>query len=112
MTAAIAAITFSCRDPGKVADFWAQALDLEVAATGGEESAAVLARIPIFFRRARPDAPTGSDVHLDLSTEDLDAEAARLRALGATEVHRNRWHSTESITFVDVEGHQFDLVAD
>lgn len=112
MTADIAAITFSCRDPRKVAEFWAHTLGREVAATAGEGSAAVLAHIPIFFRRAESDTAIGSDLHLDLSTEDLDAEATRLRGLGATEVRRDRWHSTESITFVDVEGNQFDLVAD
>ena len=95
-----------------MAEFWAHALGREVAATAGEESAAVLVHIPIFFRRAEPAAALANDLHLDLSTEDLDAEATRLRGLGATEVRRNRWHSTESITFVDIEGNQFDLVAD
>lgn len=112
MTADIAAITFSCREPRKVAAFWAQILGREVAATAGEESAAVLADIPIFFRRGESDTAIGSDLHIDLSTEDLDAEATRLLGLGATEVRRNRWHATESITFVDIEGNQFDLVAD
>ena len=112
MAADIAAITFACRDPRKVAEFWAHALGREVAATAGEESAAVLARVPMFFRRAESDKTIGSDLHLDLKTEDLAAEASRLRGLGATEVRRNQWHSTESITFVDIEGNKFDLVAD
>jgi catechol-2,3-dioxygenase len=112
MTADIAAVTFSCRDPRKLAEFWAHTLGREVAATAGGQSAAVLAHIPLFFRLAEPARSIGNDLHLDLSTEDLDAEATRLRGLGATEVRRNRWHSTESITFVDIEGNQFDLVAD
>jgi catechol-2,3-dioxygenase len=112
MTADIAAVTFSCRDPRKLAEFWAHTLGREVAATAGGQSAAVLAHIPLFFSLAEPARSIGNDLHLDLSTEDLDAEATRLRGLGATEVRRNRWHSTESITFVDIEGNQFDLVAD
>ncbi|MDF1603208.1 VOC family protein [Nocardioides sp. YIM 152315] len=112
MTADIAAIVFSCREPRRVAEFWAHVLGRDVAATAGEESAAVLAQIPLFFRRAEAGSTNAGGVHLDLSTEDLDAEAARLRGLGATEVRRNQWHSTESVTFVDIEGNQFDLIAD
>ena len=110
MTVEIAAITFSCRAPRRVAEFWAHVLGREVAATAGEESAAVLAHVPMFFRRADPSVAIGSDIHLDLSAQDLDAEAARLRELGATEIRRDEWHSTESITFVDIEGNRFDLV--
>lgn len=108
----IAAITFSCQDPGKVADFWAQALGHNVAARAESGSAAILAAIPMYFRQAEADATGGSSIHLDLSTDDLEADATRLRKLGATEVRRNRWHSTESITFLDIEGNQFDLIAE
>ena len=111
MTTDIAAITFSCEDPRKVASFWAGALGREVAAQGGSESVAILAWVPLYFRRSEP-APAGTKIHLDLSTENLEAEAQRLAQLGAVEVRRNEWHSTQSITFVDVEGNQFDLIAE
>lgn len=112
MVSEVAAVTFSCQDPRKVAEFWAEVLDRDVAATAGSESAAVLATVPMFFRRSATGVPEANALHLDLSTDDLDAEAARLRELGATEVRRNRWHSTASITFLDIEGNQFDLVAE
>jgi hypothetical protein len=50
--------------------------------------------------------------HLPLHRPDLDAEAERLRQPGATEVRRNQWHSTESIILRDIEGNEFDLVAE
>lgn len=111
MTTEIAAITFSCQDPGKVAEFWAHALGRHIAATADSGSAAILGAIPLYFRRAESETTVENDIHLDLSTDDLDGDATRLRELGATEVRRNQWHSTESITFLDVEGNQFDLIA-
>jgi hypothetical protein len=112
MTVNIAAITFTCVDPHEVAAFWAKALGKSVAATASSGSAAVIADVPLFFRRGERTGQTGTRTHLDLSTMDLDVEADRLRDLGATEVRRNRWHSTESITFRDIEGNEFDLVAE
>lgn len=112
MTTDIAAITFSCHEPRKVAEFWAHAVGRDVAATSSSGSAAILAHIPLYFRQADPEAPVENNIHLDLSTDDLNADAARLRELGATEVRRNQWHSTESITFLDIEGNRFDLIAE
>ena len=112
MTINIAAVTFTCADPHAVADFWAEVLGRSVAATADSGSAAVLADVPLFFRRGEALAEPANRVHLDLSTEDLEAEADRLCGLGATEVRRHRWHSTESISLRDIEGNEFDLVAD
>jgi catechol-2,3-dioxygenase len=112
MTTDIAAITFSCQDPRKVAEFWAHTLGRHVAATADSGSAAILAAIPLYFRRSESQTAVVNNIHLDLSTDGLDAEATRLRELGATEVRRNQWHSTESITFLDIEGNQFDLIAE
>jgi catechol-2,3-dioxygenase len=108
----VAAITFSCHDPRKVAEFWASALGRKVAATADSGSAAVLADVPLYFRRSETRGTVANTIHLDLSTDDLDGDAARLRELGATEVRRSQWHSTESITFLDIEGNQFDLIAE
>jgi predicted enzyme related to lactoylglutathione lyase len=112
MTTDIAAITFSCHDPRKVAEFWAHAVGHDVAATASSGSAAILANLPLYFQQASHDAAVANNIHIDLSTDDLDADAARLRELGATEVERTQWHSTESITFLDIEGNRFDLIAE
>ena len=112
MTIELSAMTFNCRDPHKVSVFWARALCLHIAATSDSGSASILAAIPLYFRRSGSETPVANNVHLDLSTNDLDADATRLRELGATELRRNQWHSTESITFLDVEGNQFDLIAE
>ena len=112
MTTHIAAITFGCQDPHKMAEFWSHALGRNIAATASSGSAAVLADVPLYFRRSEPETPTENNLHLDLSSDDLDADAERLRELGAAEVRRKQWHSTESITFLDIEGNEFDLIAE
>ena len=112
MTTEIAAVTFSCQDPRKMAEFWAQVVGRNVAATASSGSAAILGTVPLYFRQSEPGASVQNNIHLDLSTDDFDADATRLRELGATEVRRNQWHSTESITFLDIEGNQFDLIAE
>lgn len=112
MTTHIAAITFSCQDPHKMAEFWAHVLGRNIAATASSGSAAILSDVPLYFRRSEPEKAVGDNIHLDVSSDDLDADAARLRELGAAEVRRKQWHSTESITFLDIEGNEFDLIAE
>jgi hypothetical protein len=112
MTTNLGAITFSCQHPHKVAEFWAHALGRHIAATADSGSAAILAVIPLYFRRSTSETTVENYIHLDLTTDDLDADATRLRELGATGVRRDEWHSTKSITFLDVEGNQFDLIAE
>ncbi|MDF1604087.1 VOC family protein [Nocardioides sp. YIM 152315] len=110
MAVNIAAITFTCVDPHEAAS-WAEALRKSVAATVSPGSAAVIAAVPLLFRRGERTGHTGNRTHPDRTTMDFDAEADRLRDLGATEVRRNRWHSTGPINFRDIEGDEFDLVA-
>src|SRR5262249_15908145 len=81
-------ITFTCADPGRLADFWAAALGYTERRDGEDE---VLLAPPdwgfprLSFQRGEPDAAADTDpVHLDLTAEDMEAEVARLLALGAT----------------------------
>jgi glyoxalase superfamily protein len=55
----------------------------------------------LFQEVDEPDGPVRA--HLDLGTDDLDADVRRLRALGATDVRPGRgWH-----VFLDPSGHPF-----
>jgi len=112
MTTDIAAITFNCQDPWRVAEFWAHVLGRNFAATTRLGPAAILTDIPLYFRRSESGTTLENHIHLDLSPDDLDADATLLRELGATEVRQNQWHSTVSITFLDIEGNKFDLIAE
>jgi predicted enzyme related to lactoylglutathione lyase len=102
-------ITFACGEPGKLAKFWREALGyehLEVPpevqeqvdkgiAAGELDPTGWAMLVPpdghgprVLFQR-RPKTPTESiPIHLDLNSEDPEAEAERLVELGATLVER------------------------
>ena len=111
MTITIYATSFDALDAAAVASFWAQALGRDVSPGATRESASVAPRqgsseMPILFHGVPEDKTVKNRLHLDLLTDDFDAELARLRALGATEVATfPRW-----TTLADPEGNEFDLV--
>lgn len=92
------------------ADFWSQALGLPIVDPdeAGNGRYAQLADGPgsLHIEVQRVEHP--SRVHLDIETDDIPAEVARLTALGAKEVsrpHGGRWVVMEAPT-----GHRFCVV--
>ena len=97
-------IVFDCGHPASLARFWASVLDgYEVAPyddeeiarlqslgfSGPEEDPGVIVQgppgSPRFYCQLVPEGKTAKNrAHLDLSTDDLDSEVARLESLGAT----------------------------
>ncbi|MFG3704531.1 VOC family protein [Micromonospora sp. NPDC047670] len=60
--------------------------------------------------QAVPEPPAGKNrLHLDLVTDDLAGEVARIRALGATEVQR--FDDGGWVVLADRDGNQFCVVA-
>jgi predicted enzyme related to lactoylglutathione lyase len=101
--ASIGNITFACQDPGTLAEFWAAAVGYEleeappglleaIEAEDGNVNAAAAAVDPagrgprLFFREMPRSSPEHIPIHLDLDTEDREAEVERLIELGATVV--------------------------
>lgn len=93
----------------EAAAFWSRALDLPVADPdeGGRGRYTVLGAGPggLHVEVQKVDHP--SRVHLDIEADDIDAEAARLEALGARRVEcvRGRWWVMAAPT-----GHRFCVV--
>ncbi|HYD09913.1 MAG TPA: VOC family protein [Acidimicrobiales bacterium] len=83
-------ITFMTRDPERLADFWAAALELPGRHRPNEDEVIVhdgdwgFPRIT-FQRVDDGAARTPSPIHLDLTPEDRLATIERLKSLGATE---------------------------
>lgn len=105
------ATTFDAADAAVVAGFWAAALGVEAPADATAEFAQVSTDSQTLCFAQVPEGKTVKNrVHLDLAADDLDAEVARLEALGAAvhEVHTDggRW-----TTMRDVEGNEFCVVA-
>jgi predicted enzyme related to lactoylglutathione lyase len=109
-------ISFDAHDAAKVAQFWADTLGRQVA-DGADAHDAVVPPSDLLNagpRLAFHQVPEGkavkNRVHLDLATNDIDGETARLAGLGATVVNtisgEARW-----ITFADPEGNEFDLIS-
>lgn len=99
--ASIGNITFACEDPAALAEFWAEATNYEIEEAppgliemiegeGGDTNAAAAAIDPdeqgprLFFKKMLRSTPDHIPIHLDLDTEDREAEIERLTDLGAT----------------------------
>lgn len=89
-------------DLDAAADFWAQALGCRIAdRAAGDETAEyqMLGDTPgdLHIEVQKVDHP--SRVHLDIEADDVDAEAARLEALGAKKIaFVKRWWVMEAPT--------------
>jgi hypothetical protein len=111
MTINIYATSFDAVDAAAVAAFWAQALGREVNSGATRESASLAVREdsrdqPILFHGVPEQKAVKNRLHLDLITDEFDAELARLRSLGAAELASfPRW-----TTLADPEGNEFDLI--
>jgi hypothetical protein len=119
-------IVMDCSHPASLARFWAAALDgyeiapydeaeLERLRSLGvydvEDDPSVLLEGPgprIFVQRVPESKQVKNRAHLDLVAPDIDAEAARLEALGASVVERYDSH----VTLTDPQGNEFCILHD
>ncbi|MEM7527690.1 MAG: VOC family protein [Pseudomonadota bacterium] len=100
-------IVIDCQaeDLGPATEFWAQALGVS-GAVDDDGKYAVLADHQGYPRVLLQSVSHESRIHLDIETDDQEAEAARLTALGATEIDRLKgWIVMEAPT-----GHRFCIV--
>jgi predicted enzyme related to lactoylglutathione lyase len=110
----ITCATFDAEDPARVARFWAAALGWETTET--EEGVVVVAPasgadLYLEFVRVPEPKTVKNRVHLGTAVVDLDAELARLCALGATVA----WEEEDlppgyrNVVLRDPEGNEFCL---
>lgn len=99
-----------CRtdDLGAAADFWGNALGMEIRALPAEEGERYVRLVDrnseLHIEVQQVDHP--SRVHLDIEADDIDAEVRRLEALGARRVAQvQTWWVMEAPT-----GHRFCVV--
>lgn len=108
-------LTLDCVDLDAVAAFWRAALGYAAVGTIGRRYVALAGVGPGLTLQRVPESKRGKNrLHLDLLVDDVDAEVARLRALGAamvTPVAREefgqRW-----FVLADVEGNEFCVAKD
>jgi predicted enzyme related to lactoylglutathione lyase len=118
MSLTIGAVTFDSHDAAAQAAFWATALGWDVAPDPSAEVAMVggpnrPANSPTLLFIQVPERKSAKNRnHLDLHTEHLEAEVARLIELGAGVVHEKHEWGTHWFTLADPEGNEFCVVED
>jgi predicted enzyme related to lactoylglutathione lyase len=106
-------VTFDCSDPAKLADWWAQQFGGTThELIPGEFIAVIRSEGPrLGFQKVPDPTPGKNRVHLDFSAADVDAEASRLTAAGATEVGRHKFGDNfRWVVLADPEGNVFCVV--
>ena len=108
------AITIDTIDPQKLAAWWSEALNLEIAADFG-----VIVQLvhssdlpPFQFQKVVDTSTHRNRVHVDLKTPDLDGEVARLVAIGARVEEIFELPQIRYASLLDPDGNKFDLVAE
>jgi Glyoxalase-like domain len=102
-------ITFDTTDPERLAGWWARALDGEVNPIA-PPFFVVVSRPEgpgLAFQQVEEPTPGKNKVHLDFSTDDVEAEVARLVELGATETGRNSFGDFGWVVLADPDGNAF-----
>ena len=88
------------------AEFWSQALGRQSKADPDDSNYWMLEPVPGEVKFLLQQVAHPSRVHLDIETDDLEAEVKRLEALGAKHIAQiKRWHVMEAPT-----GHRFCVV--
>ena len=109
--APVLTVTMDAADPQSLAPFWAAALRYRVAGAEGNYVALVPLEGtgPTVLLQQVPEAKAGKNrVHLDLKVADVEAEAARLEALGASRSAGPRSElGSRWIVMADPEGNEF-----
>ncbi|MCW2750258.1 MAG: glyoxalase/bleomycin resistance/dioxygenase family protein [Aeromicrobium sp.] len=116
MSATFFGVSFDTANAGRVAKFWAAALDRQVADGSDEHDAVVEAGDPssgprLAFHQVPESKNAKNRFHPDLITTDYEGDTARLLALGATKLNEIVRSGARWTTFADVEGNEFDLIA-
>jgi len=80
-------ITVACDEPNSLATFWERAVDgdrIELPGSGDEEMVDPDGSVKMLFKPMPKTSTHQMPLHLDLGTEEREAEVERLRSLGAT----------------------------
>lgn len=107
-------VTVDCRNPGRLAAFWSQALGWEIAhvAEDGAYCRSEQGGAGLEFIRVDEPKTAKNRVHLGTRTDDIDAEVERLVSIGATLAWEEEFPSGwpyRNVVLRDPEGNEFCL---
>jgi predicted enzyme related to lactoylglutathione lyase len=110
--AATIGLVLDCADPHGLAEFWTSALGYRNAGAAGNYVVLVApdGDTPKLLLQAVTEPKTTKNrMHFDIETPHVDAEVARLEALGARrlEAEARHEHGTTWVVLADPEGNEF-----
>jgi predicted enzyme related to lactoylglutathione lyase len=105
-------LVLDCADPVALAEFWAPALDYVSIGEVGSYVALFPNSRPgpkLLLQRVDEPKVAKNRMHFDIEVPDIEAESARLIALGAARVQLDTLseHGTTWILMTDPEGNEF-----
>ena len=105
-------LVLDCTDPEKLAEFWGPALDYVSLGTFGSYVALFPNDRPgpkLLLQRVEEAKSVKNRMHFDIEVPDIEAEAARLVALGATRTSEAPCseHGSTWLLMTDPEGNEF-----
>ena len=112
MTVAQLGLVLDCADPERLAEFWAPALGYVNLGIAGSYVALFPDGAPgpkLLLQKVDEPKSVKNRMHVDLEVADIQAEAARLVALGATRVSEGPCseHGSTWVLMADPEGNEF-----
>jgi hypothetical protein len=113
MLLASSRLTFSCVDPALLGHFWAAVTGYRLVVNEADLIRLQGDRLGVdqlVFREVERWKAAPNRVQLDLLTDDIEAEAARLVGLGASRVLEGNGPGERRLVLRDPEGNEFALV--
>jgi predicted enzyme related to lactoylglutathione lyase len=112
MNLSMGSITIDCAEPRALAEFWTQALDLEVAFDADGHFMSLRSRTnpsqpAIGLQKVPEEKAVKNRVHIDFMTDDPDGEIARLVALGAAAGEKHEVPGLTWTVLSDPVGNEF-----
>ncbi len=109
MSIRIGSTVVNCADIEVMTDFWSAALDLRPSRRDPGDDFRVLRgeRVNLSLQVATTPVTARDQMHLDLYSDELDAQVERLQGLGAEWVRRNDDPEDTYVVMRDPEGNEF-----
>src|SRR4051794_1747158 len=111
MSVRLGNVTLDCDEPAKVAAFWSAALDRPVDEGGSDFFVSIGMnddkQTGWFFLKVPEGKSVKNRMHVDLRTDNREAEVERLMGLGATRLDEHDEFGMRWTVLTDVEGNEF-----
>jgi predicted enzyme related to lactoylglutathione lyase len=113
MAIRLGSTVINCADMELMTSFWSQALHLAPSSASDGDEFRVLRgeRGNLSLQRSRTPVSARDQMHLDLYSDDQDAEVRRLAGLGARFVRHHEDPADDYVVMTDPEGNEFCVCA-